>query len=222
MNGTAAPGRFTMSSEAEHLGRLRQWLRGALAGLGVDRATGSELLLAVGELCANSIEHAYEGRGGQSIEVSVRGYDDRVEIEVEDWGKTFDASRYVEPDLESLPEHGMGIHLVRRIADSLAVDVQRERGTRWTLTKYRRAASPAVGFIDDRAPVRPGETMDIEVTKSGTISTPTTLPVGPVRYASRAVVHAEPEPTSSTRCPGRTSRILSMLATVRGCEFVCP
>ncbi|HEX7786710.1 MAG TPA: ATP-binding protein [Methylomirabilota bacterium] len=62
MSGTAAPGRFTMSSEAEHLGRLRRWLRGALAGLGIDRATGSALLLAVGELCANSIEHAYEGR----------------------------------------------------------------------------------------------------------------------------------------------------------------
>ena len=30
MNGTAVPGRFSMSSEAEHLGRLRQWLRGVL------------------------------------------------------------------------------------------------------------------------------------------------------------------------------------------------
>jgi anti-sigma B factor antagonist len=170
MNGTAAPDRFTMSSEAEHLGRLRQWLRGALAGLGVDRATGSELLLAIGELCANSIEHAYEGRGGQSIEVSVRGYDDRVEIEVEDWGKAFDPARYVEPDLDALPEHGMGIHLVRRIADLLAVDVQRERGTRWTVTKYRPAGAPARGPIDDRAPARSGETMDIEVTKSGAIS----------------------------------------------------
>jgi len=171
MSGAAASGRFTMSSEAEHLGRLRQWLRGELAGLGVDRPTLAELVLAVGELCANSIEHAYEGRGGQPIDVSVRGYDDRLEIEVEDWGVTFDASRYIEPDLDSLPDHGMGLHLVRRIADSVSVDVQRDRGTRWTLIKYRPTRAPAVGSPDvGGSPALPGETMDIEVTKSGGIA----------------------------------------------------
>ena len=74
----AASGRFSMSSEAEDLARLRAWLREALEGLGVDRAMRAELVLAVGELCANSIEHAYEGRGGQPINVSVLGHPDRL------------------------------------------------------------------------------------------------------------------------------------------------
>lgn len=166
----AASGRFSMSSEAEHLARLRAWLREALADLGVDRATRAELVLAVGELCANSIEHAYEGRAGQPIHVSVLGHPDRLVIEVEDFGRSFDRERYVEPDLDSVPDHGLGIHLVHRIADSVAIDVQRERGTRWTLVKYRPGARSAHGSSDGGAPSpAPGEIMDIEVSDSAGI-----------------------------------------------------
>ena len=60
------------------------------------------------------------------------------------------------------------------------------------------------------------------VTRAGSISTPSTLPVGPVRCARRAVVHPEPLPTSSTRSPVLTSSSQSMSATVRGWELVCP
>ena len=51
---------------------------------------------------------------------------------------------------------------------------------------------------------------------------PTTSPVGPVRWASSAVVQPDPAPTSSTRCPGRTSSSRSIAATVRGWELVWP
>jgi anti-sigma B factor antagonist len=182
---SGAPGRFSMSSEAEDLARLRAWLRGALGDLGVERAVQAELVLAVGELCANSIEHAYEGRAGQPIHVSVAGHADRLVIEVEDFGRAFDRSRYTEPDLDSLPDHGLGIHLVHRIADSVAIDVARAAGTRWTLVKYRpgaRSAGSSSGTVwwmgssgarsaaaeipDDGVPSssRSGDIMDIDVT----------------------------------------------------------
>jgi len=55
----------------------------------------------------------------------------------------------VEPDLDALPDHGVGLHLVRRIADSVSVDVRRERGTRWTLVKYRPGrATASPGSVD--------------------------------------------------------------------------
>ena len=60
------------------------------------------------------------------------------------------------------------------------------------------------------------------LTRDGSSSTPMTLPSGPVRWASSAVVQPDPEPTSSTLSPGATSRRWSMSATVRGCELVCP
>jgi anti-sigma regulatory factor (Ser/Thr protein kinase) len=134
---------FSMTSEAEHLLRLRKWLREELAGHGVPKQDQPNLLLAVGELCANSIQHAYEGRGGQPITVSVRSSDDSVVIEVEDFGKPFDADRYESPNLEAVPESGYGIFLVKTIADSLSIDVARERGTRWTMVKYLPGRRPA-------------------------------------------------------------------------------
>jgi anti-sigma regulatory factor (Ser/Thr protein kinase) len=77
---------------------------------------GRSALLAVGRLCANSIEHAYEGRGGQPIQrVGPRSHPDRLVIEVEDFGRSFDADRYVAPDLDAVPDHRLGIHLVHRI-----------------------------------------------------------------------------------------------------------
>jgi len=137
---------FSMTSEAEHLLRLRKWLREQLAGHGVPKQDQPNLLLAVGELCANSIQHAYEGRAGQPITVSVRSSDDSVVIEVEDFGKPFDADRYESPNLEAVPESGYGIFLVKTIADSLSIDVAREHGTRWTMVKHlpgrRSAATP--------------------------------------------------------------------------------
>lgn len=134
---------FSMTSEAEHLLRLRKWLREELAGHGVPKQDQPNLLLAVGELCANSIQHAYEGKGGQPITVSVRSSDDSVVIEVEDFGKPFDADRYESPNLEAVPESGYGIFLVKTIADSLSIDVARERGTRWTMVKYLPGRRPA-------------------------------------------------------------------------------
>jgi anti-sigma regulatory factor (Ser/Thr protein kinase) len=134
---------FSMTSEAEHLLRLRKWLREELAGHGVPKQDQPNLLLAVGELCANSIQHAYEGRGGQPITVSVRSSDNSVVIEVEDFGKPFDADRYESPNLEAVPESGYGIFLVKTIADNLSIDVARERGTRWTMVKYLPGRRPA-------------------------------------------------------------------------------
>ena len=134
---------FSMTSEAEHLLRLRKWLREELTGQGVPKQDQPNLLLAVGELCANSIQHAYDGRGGQPIKVSVRSSGDSVVIEVEDFGRPFEADRYESPNLDTVPESGYGIFLVKTIADSLSIDVARERGTRWTMVKHLPGRGPA-------------------------------------------------------------------------------
>jgi len=134
---------FSMTSEAEHLLRLRKWLREELTGQGVPKQDQPNLLLAVGELCANSIQHAYDGRAGQPIKVSVRSSGDSVVIEVEDFGRPFDADRYESPNLDTVPESGYGIFLVKTIADSLSIDVARERGTRWTMVKHLPGRGPA-------------------------------------------------------------------------------
>jgi serine/threonine-protein kinase RsbW len=141
----SAGGTFTMTSEAEQLLRLRKWLREELAGHGVAKQEQANLLMAVGELCANSIQHAYDGRGGQPIHVSVRSSADSLVIEVEDFGKPFDAEKYEGPELDAVPDSGYGLFLVKTIADSLSFDVARERGTKWIIVKYRSGRGPEAG-----------------------------------------------------------------------------
>jgi serine/threonine-protein kinase RsbW len=130
-----------MTSDPAQLEPMRAWLRTVLARYDVSAPDQSGLLTAVGELCTNSIKHAYEGAGGRPIRVSVRAREDRLVIEVEDFGKGFDASQYVEPDLDTLPEHGLGLYLVRQLVDTMSADAGRDRGTRWTLVKYRTPRS---------------------------------------------------------------------------------
>jgi anti-sigma regulatory factor (Ser/Thr protein kinase) len=144
---------FTMTSEPAQLGRLRNWLRAELGAADVPDPHLSELLLAVGELAANAIKHAYEGRGGQPIHVGLTDHGDRVEIELEDFGRPFDPERYTAPEPGILQESGWGLYLVRSLADRVSFDVARERGTRWTLVKYRAGWSTGDGRAAD--PARP-------------------------------------------------------------------
>jgi hypothetical protein len=51
---------------------------------------------------------------------------------------------------EAMPEHGMGLYLVRQIADRVSFNVARERGTQWTLVKYRQGREPDRDKIPDR------------------------------------------------------------------------
>lgn len=132
---------FSMTSDPEQLARMRSWLWTALVGQGLALDECAKLLLAVGELCNNAIRHSYGDRGGQPIRVALAARVDRLVIEVEDWGRPFDPARYQPPDLEAVPEHGLGLFLVRSIVDEVAFDVARPAGTRWTLIKYRNEAA---------------------------------------------------------------------------------
>lgn len=140
-------GTFVLLSEPRQLARLREWLRGELTRRKVEAREQFGLQVAVGEICSNSIKHAYAGLGGRPIHVSVRRSDERLVIEVRDFGKKFDPGSYRPPDLEAVPESGIGLHLARQYVDELSIDVTPEQGTRWVLVKYlpgrRPGARPA-------------------------------------------------------------------------------
>ena len=87
---------------------------------------------------------------GATAKLTVEQRRDLMEvIEVEDFGKPFDAEQYEAPNFDAVPDHGYGIFLVKTIADNLSVDTARERGTRWTIVKYRPGRGPAVGKKDE-------------------------------------------------------------------------
>jgi anti-sigma regulatory factor (Ser/Thr protein kinase) len=141
-SGEPLVARFTMTSEADQLARMRSWLWTQLVGQALPLEDCSAFLVAVGEICNNVIKHAYAGESGRPIAIALRALPDRLVVDVEDEGAPYDPRGYTPPDLDATPESGMGLFLVRRSVDEVAFDTARPQGTRWTLVKYR--AKPAV------------------------------------------------------------------------------
>ena len=117
--------RLTMPARPEYitLGRL------ALTGISRLRPLPDEVLadlkLALTEATSNSVRHAYGDEGGL-VEIVYELHPDRLEIEVADAGSGFDLAE--KGPVESLTEGGLGIAIIRAIADDLHIG-QRPDGT---------------------------------------------------------------------------------------------
>jgi serine/threonine-protein kinase RsbW len=115
--------RLTIPAKAEYITLSRL----ALAGLSRVREFSDETLadlkLALTEACSNSVRHAY-GDGEGHVDISFELRDDRLIVEVADDGTGF------EPDMsasnggkEELSEGGLGIAIIRSIADEVEIGV---------------------------------------------------------------------------------------------------
>jgi serine/threonine-protein kinase RsbW len=100
----------------------------------------AQTVSAVGEAFNNIAIHAYDAMNPAEVDISIDSAADRVVIEMTDTGRSFDPAVVAPPDLEQLPESGMGLFIIRSFMDE----------TRYTpgppanvlrLVKLRRAAS---------------------------------------------------------------------------------
>src|SRR5919197_2660275 len=113
--------RLTIPARPEYITLCRL----ALTGLARLRALSDELVadlkLALTEAASNSVRHAYGDAAG-SVEIAYELYGDRLVIEVIDDGEGFDpAEDGTLGDLESLTEGGLGIAIIRAIADEFSL-----------------------------------------------------------------------------------------------------
>jgi serine/threonine-protein kinase RsbW len=111
--------RLTIPARAEYIALCRL----ALTGLARLRPISDELLadlkLALTEATSNSVRHAY-GEAEGRVEIAYQLYGDRLVIEVNDEGEGFDPAEDGDVgDLENLTEGGLGIAIIRAIADDL-------------------------------------------------------------------------------------------------------
>jgi len=109
---------------------------------GVPPETAGDLNLALEEVVANVIMHAYPQGGVHEIRIDVTAEKDRVAAEVVDDGVDFDPLQGPEPNvalpLQQRPLGGLGLFLVRRVMDEL--HYSREAGTnRLTMAKKVRS-----------------------------------------------------------------------------------
>ena len=132
--GQAYAVRLCIPAKPEYitLGRL------ALTGLTRVRPfsddTLADLKLALTEACTNSVRHAYE-EGEGVVEILYELHDDRLVVEVSDSGEGFDHDAPPREDPDGLSEGGLGIALIRAVADELDIGSRNGGGSRLRFVK---------------------------------------------------------------------------------------
>ena len=91
--------------------------------------------LAVQEICANVIEHAYKHDGDKRINVEFIMKSDRFEVVIVDHGVSFDISALPETNLDEPQIGGYGLFLARQLLDEVQYHPQ-PNDNRWRLVKY--------------------------------------------------------------------------------------
>jgi len=131
--------RLTIPAKPEYITLCRLALTGLARTRPVKDEVLADLKLALTEATSNSVRHAYGDAGGQ-VEITYSLTRDRLEIEVVDHGGGFvDGAGLNEDDeeeLDELTEGGLGIAIIRAIADELELGSGANgRGSRLRFTK---------------------------------------------------------------------------------------
>jgi serine/threonine-protein kinase RsbW len=123
---------LTIPAKAEYimLGRLALTSLSRVRGLTDEEL--SDLKLALTEACTNAVRHAY-GNGDGRVEIHYDLHPDRLVVEVSDDGTGF-VPRYSQPpdadaEADLLTEGGLGIAIIRALADELEIDERPSGGS---------------------------------------------------------------------------------------------
>ncbi len=106
-------------------------------GVAEPRITAYNIQLAVNEIFANIVAHAYGDAPDGRVDVVVMLATDprRLLIELSDTGSAFDPETVAEPDFEDVQIHGYGLFLARSLLDDVTY-VRCPDGNTWRLIKY--------------------------------------------------------------------------------------
>ena len=109
--------RLTIPARAEYIILCRLALTGLARLRPISDELVADLKLALTEATSNSVRHAYGDSEGV-VEISYELSGDRLSIEVADDGEGFDPADDTDlGDLDNLNEGGLGIAIIRSIAD---------------------------------------------------------------------------------------------------------
>ena len=130
--------RLRVPARAEYVALARLALSGLADIVALPEELLADLKLALTEAVSNSVRHAYAGGAGfVSIAYELSG--DALTVEVVDDGQGFDPNRPPTLEGEELTEGGLGIAIIRTIADEFELDSRPGvRGSRLRFVKRLR------------------------------------------------------------------------------------
>ena len=131
--------RLRIPAKPEYIALCRLALTGLAQARALDSDTVADLKLALTEAVSNSVRHAYGPDGDGHVAVTYELHPDRLGVEVVDDGAGFDPDEAPSFDGEELSEGGLGIAIIKTIADEFEIQSQPgARGSRLRFTKLLR------------------------------------------------------------------------------------
>ena len=109
-------------AKAEYITLCRLALTGLGQLRGIAEDTMADLKLALTEAVSNSVRHAYGPNGEGSVDVRYELHPDRLGIVVVDDGEGFDPEREGAAEGDDLTEGGLGIAIIKSIADEFELE----------------------------------------------------------------------------------------------------
>ena len=131
--------RLTIPAKAEYITLCRLALAGISQLRDISDETLHDLKLALTEACTNSVRHAYEAGSEGSVQIVYEIGDEDISIEVIDEGDGFVLDEASETD--HLSESGLGIAIIRSLADEVEIEPAEGRGSRLRFVKRLGAAA---------------------------------------------------------------------------------
>lgn len=132
--------RLRIPAKAEYIALTRLALTGLTDLAALPPEIVADLKLALTEAVSNSVRHAY-GESGGFVEVAYELSGSALAIEVVDDGAGFDPARPSAVEGDELSEGGLGIAIIRTIADEFEIQSEAgSRGSRLRFAKQLRAS----------------------------------------------------------------------------------
>jgi serine/threonine-protein kinase RsbW len=123
-------------AKAEYITLCRLALTGLAQLRDIGEDTMADLKLALTEAVSNSVRHAYGERGDGHVDITYELWPDRLGIQVVDNGNGFDPEETPVLEGEELSEGGLGIAIIKSIADEFELDSKLgSRGSRLRFVK---------------------------------------------------------------------------------------
>lgn len=91
-----------------------------------------QVVSAVSEAFNNLVLHGYHGKKAGRVELAITTGEGTIQVELRDWGKSFDPDAVPMPEIEALPESGMGIFIMRSF---MALEYRKGRPNLLKMTK---------------------------------------------------------------------------------------
>jgi serine/threonine-protein kinase RsbW len=128
--------RLRIPAKPEYITLCRLALTGIAQLREIGDDTMAELKLALTEAVSNSVRHAYGPNGDGHVEVTYDLRPDKLAIEVVDDGEGFDPDEPPALVGEELSEGGLGINIIRTIADEF--EIQSSPGVRGSRLRFAK------------------------------------------------------------------------------------